>query len=632
MPVTQNYIPARYDPRLKVEPCDPARVPYLPVEILYLIARALPQPKSVFNLALSSKETWEYLSPALFDCEVTFESRLSERYGGRSSDSLQQHFAKYLKGSFGDAETEEIITTSPEESEQTLQASGKGCQHGKPTEQCDECGERIRPDSRTFESPMPDDLLFTDRRLTALHWACIQGPSALPVALKAIRSALAHQPSYIDGVGLMERLYRDSTMNDGELIPADLPPPVFFAAAYGNVEVCKALIEAGCNVNLLQGQSVCQDRSLAHGWEPVMAFKAHKECGSSHGGMGLVWSVNRPLPCVCQWFSFNPRFEPLFEAPGCQTAGHVAIRYEKSEMLEILLGGGLDVQKGLVPLINYAVAQGNVAAVKVLLEHDPSLFHRRWRARPLIQGVPFIRSRPGDKGTQDGRVRGMIEYLVAKGENLDSRADAVEDDGYYDSGMTALQIALERAIEHDHYMPEVLDLLAAAELFIRMGASWTQPIPMGIDLEPFWDSVVQTVGILSDMYPLNESETARALENRKGWGRVVKAMIETASQSRSDADNSTANGVNLVDTFSGAFTRLVNFHELGGYRPQRFGPWGTEAVGRLLLSTGITPNDAEMGKWKTLCLNREEWTSEDGDQSHWAFLLDGIDANETEAE
>lgn len=264
MPVTQNNIPARYDSRVEVEPCDRARVPHLPVQILYLIAHALPQPKSAFNLTLSSKDTWEYLQPALFECEVTFESRLSGKYGGRSSDSLQQHFAKHLQGSDGDGEIEETSTMGSEESDQTLQASDKGCQHGKPREQCDECGERIGPDDRTFESPMPDDLLFTDRRLTALHWSCIQGPSALPVALKAIRSALVRQPSYIDGVGLRERLYRDSTRKDGKLMPADLPPPLFFAVAYGNVEVCRALIEAGCNVNLLQGQSECQEWSLGN--------------------------------------------------------------------------------------------------------------------------------------------------------------------------------------------------------------------------------------------------------------------------------------------------------------------------------------------------------------------------------
>lgn len=108
-------------------------------------------------------------------------------------------------------------------------------------------------------------------------------------------------------------------------------------------------------------------------------------------------------------------------------------------------------------------------------------------------------------------------------------------------------------------------------------------------------------------------------------------MIETASQPRSDADDGTGNGTNLVEIFSNAFTFFVNFHDPEN-GPNRFSPWGTEAVGRLLLSTGITPNDADMEKWKTLCLNRGEWTSEDGDQGHWAFLLAGIDANEPETE
>lgn len=89
--IIQNTIPTRYDPRVTVIPCEPARVPRLPVELLYQIAKALPQPKQVYHLALASKETWEYLQPALYECEVTFEARLAHKFGGESSATLEEY-------------------------------------------------------------------------------------------------------------------------------------------------------------------------------------------------------------------------------------------------------------------------------------------------------------------------------------------------------------------------------------------------------------------------------------------------------------------------------------------------------------------------------------------------------------
>lgn len=194
-----SAIPARYDPRVVVIPCAPDRVPDLPVQILYLIAQELPQPKSVFNLAIASKGTWDYLQPALYQCEVTYEARLIHKYGGGTS-------------------------------EKAAQSNEPSCH-----EQCGECQGRINLDDRTFESPVPENLLCTDRRITALHWASMQGESALPVALKAIRSALKHQPSYIDGMGLRARQYREvASAKDYILVSAELPPPLSLAVAQGN--------------------------------------------------------------------------------------------------------------------------------------------------------------------------------------------------------------------------------------------------------------------------------------------------------------------------------------------------------------------------------------------------------------
>lgn len=89
-PIIQNAIPVRYDARVEVKPCEPTHVPCLPLDILYHIAKALPQPKQVFNLALASKDTWEHLQPAFYECEVTYEARLTRKYGDESSTSLRQ--------------------------------------------------------------------------------------------------------------------------------------------------------------------------------------------------------------------------------------------------------------------------------------------------------------------------------------------------------------------------------------------------------------------------------------------------------------------------------------------------------------------------------------------------------------
>lgn len=638
---TQSSVPTYDDERVKVKPCDLDRVPYLPDQVMYLIASALPNPKSVLNLALASKDTWKNLRPALLKCEVTYESRLGQIYGGTSSDSLQQHFSKQIQGNNISDNGEEAPKTGPETPEKIPPPGDKACQHGRIPEQCVIFGDRIRLENRPFESPLPDSLLFTDRRLTALHSACKQGPSALQLARDLIRSAQVHQPSYIDGVGLQERTFHHTDKEKWELTPpekmpppllGDLPPPLFFAVAHGNMEVFGALIEGGCSVNLLQGQSECQAFSIElDDWETFMSFKVHKECMMSRGETADQFTL--PLECVCQWFD---RIS-FYETAGCLTAGHVAIQHDKMEMLEALLRGGLDVQKGLDPLINYAVALGNVAAVKTLLEHDPSLFHRREWNRPLIHAVPFIEKRHDeDNSAHYGRIRHMLEYLIANGANVDSESDAVVDvdpDDLNDSGLTALQTALEEARVFDESMPRVAGLLTAAEVLIRGGAAWNRPILSRAPSDMILDiAVVRAAGLFSDIFPLDETETTQALESRKGWGRLVKAMIETWSQAQADANNVTANRANTVETFSNAFTYLVNFHDPEN-GPNRFGPWGTEAVGKLLLSTGITPSPADMEKWKILCRNREaSWISEDGDRSQREFLLAGVDVDQIKIE
>ncbi|KAJ0103820.1 hypothetical protein J7T55_000447 [Diaporthe amygdali] len=412
-----SAIPARYDPRVVVIPCAPGRVPDLPVQILYLIAQELPQPKSVFNLAIASKGTWDYLQPALYQCEVTYEARLIHKYGGGTS-------------------------------EKAAQSNEPSCH-----EQCGECQGRINLDDRTFESPAPENLLCTDRRITALHWASMQGESALPVALKAIRSALKHQPSYID-------------------------------------------------------------------------------------------------------------------------AGHVAIQYGNTEVLELLLRNGLNIKLGRLALIHFAVMEGNLAAVKALLNHDPSLIHKRVCRQDgftLIQTLSFMKQKAGSEDKWNQQLRDMNSYLLERGAVLDAEAGnyAVVDlywnqsdfeDGEEHDGekLTALQIALNYAryliAPTDAHRAQVFTALHAAEVFISMGADWRRQLPsdpsqrgiLGLCLkrtvELYEDVNSEEPGLFkrAGLELCDETEMSLYRETRRAWGRVLKAIVENAALPQDEMALSTA--------------------------------------------------------------------------------------------
>ncbi|KAH8780224.1 hypothetical protein F5883DRAFT_541468 [Diaporthe sp. PMI_573] len=303
-PIIQRSVPVRYDPRVVVKPSPPHRVPRLPVQILYLVAQALPQPKWVFNLARVDKESWVYLQPALYECEVTYEARIAHKLPcyDRSvipSYTLQEECGYFVQmaaekarrhgpGWDSDSNSDSDSGENDAQTDLPLRAFYAGCKQSSAAGQCDECEGRIdiNIDEMRVYDPIPNDLLETNRRgMTALHWASIRGASALPVALKALRSAQAHQPSYIDGVGLKKRKYGRSYV---EHFRAELPPPLFLAVAHGNVAVCKALIVAGCDVNLLQGQSVC-----VIPLRDEVNFKIHKKC------VRLKRRFGSTLKCVC---------------------------------------------------------------------------------------------------------------------------------------------------------------------------------------------------------------------------------------------------------------------------------------------------------------------------------------------
>lgn len=644
-----------------VTPCEPNRVPYLPVQILYQIAKALPQPKQVFHLALASKEIWEYLQPALYECEVTYEARLAHEYGGQSSTSLQKYYAFYLRGdgdnnSVGERENEE----------DTAPAAELSCQHNKTLSlgkfnpgECDECGiGRIIPDKRIFEAQMPriDEQYRIDGAMTALHWASMHGASALPVAQKAIRAALVHQPSYINGLNLINRHYRKHELDDeSRLVIADHPPPLFLAVAQGNLEVCQALIYAGADTSLLLGLTT-------HVWDPrgkgevkFVSSKIHRQCVEDWLGQ---------VECVCE-LPIEPDEYADLELISCQTVGYVAVGSERTEILQMLLRSGLNVQQGSWSLVHCAVLGGNLAAVKALLQHDPSLVHSRHKGNTPMHSVPFMKKTIGTDIPEE-QVEAIVSCLLEHGAILDAPADGY--DAYFEHsppGETPLQFALTRLCHLDFESDEdsILTTLRAVNVFISMGSSWVPPLPdsdlllrYAIIFPGFSQAkdgilanclektiLLVTHPYLGD-YDLWDShfDPIRYRAVRKAWGQICKTIVAKASESLSrDTDADTRATVEAA--LSLAFRRLVHQANHYWHRAGIVGWWALEAVGNLLLSTGIMPGDETMRGWERI-LKRDyeapglnvklikDCEALDGDESEWAFLLAGVNAKETEAD
>lgn len=611
MSTTPSYVlPARFDSRVVVKPCEPDRIPYLPLEIIYQIAEALPQPKQILNLAIASKEVWEYLQPALYKSEVTYEARLIHRYGGESSTSLYQYYGEHL-------ESDKSETT---ESGKPSTGEGAGCQTGcdLAPKECNECEGQITLEDRTFEANRPRSLLCTVRRMTALHWASIQGPSALFVAQRAIRAALVHQPSYINGTNLKERQYYEHLYENSH--PADLPPPLFLAVAHGNTAVVQALVDAGCELGLFQGQDLCD--GLKGGRRRIlMSYKIHKECVRPRG--------EETEHCFCG----GATWQEDFHLKACHTVGHVAIAFQQTELLEMLLRSGLNAQQGSCALLHYAVLEGNIAAVKVILDHDRNLIHSRMDGGTVLHTANLMRRNWWVREfIQRERFGNMVSYLLERGADLEARSDSLKcrrDRDLEFGKLTPLQAAL--AVCEIHQVDKgSLTALHVATVFISMGASWNQEFPTRTFRREIFDYCVEnSVGLLEsrlgfgadnddfgffrDYYGKGYSPdqvTYRGI--RMAMGRVIKAIIEQATESWSQ-DDTTLNRDTHKAIFSKAFSKLAN-HKRGRFFVER-GPFAAEAVGRLLLSTGITANDEEMRNWRAQIDDGDEANPGSGDES-----------------
>lgn len=670
-PIIQNSIPVRYDSRIVVKPCEPERVPYLPNDILYLIAKALPQPKQVFNLALASKGVWKDLQGALYECEVTYEARLAHKYGGQSSASASEHFAYLFERedhsnagywgyvSYSDSDSDSYSDDESASSRENLVRTAPAAESSREddeikcdSEHCGECdNRRIDIEYREFKLPMPrqDEQFRIVGPMTALHWAAIRGNSALPVAREAIRAALVHQPSYLNGLDLIRRCCYNP---DSSCAPgldrdtfADHPPPLFLAVAHGNLELFRALISAGADVSLLLGRTTSRTKDSAGG--TLMCSKIHQQC---------LYEEYSKRDCMFQaQIDSNPRIGDDFLA--CQTVGHVAIQFEQTEMLQILLQKGLDVKRGSRHLLHSAVLDGNLAAVKVLLAHDRNLVHDLHMGNTPMHMVPFMENKTG-VAASEGQLVSMVSCLLEHGAILDAPAESWRYSSKYSyRGQKPLESSLlllrRLRFKPDEQRMFMFTAIRAVNVFLDLGSSWMPPLPgdgSALHFDEFDTLAVcleSTILLVENEWLGDRSLWGRHFDSiqyrslRKAWGQACKKIIKKASKTLSMAADS-ANKAAVQKMLHHAFHHVV-VHADGRWRQKGIvGWWALEAVGNLLLSTGMKPGSKTMRAWERI-VNRDYEAPEpdtkvrrikdceelDGDKSEWAFLLEGVTSTKT---
>ncbi|KAG8158528.1 hypothetical protein KVR01_011650 [Diaporthe batatas] len=603
-------IPLEYNPLTKVVPSDPDRLPHIPVQVLYLIAQALPQPSQVLNLARVNKATWDYLQPALYECEVTYEARLVAHFGDGIPKRRSAPPTANTSGQNNGDDGAHGATDNDEQPEIRV-----NCEHGLATGLCETCGQRIaieRKDFKTYlvernvrqrSEPHSRTHFFKSRGMTALHWACAEGTFALPVARKAIEAAKAHNPSYIDGLGLRARQY-------GNRIPirlfGEIPPPLFTATAFGNLKLCVELVEAGCNVNLFQAMHGADSRTFIDAF-----FRIHDSCVPTE----LVFPLGRAA--AGQWLSSG--LIPLT----CNTAGHVALDFGHADVLGYLLDNGLDPLMGKEPLIHQAARKCDLPAVRALLQRRPEMARHRWDEVTPLHSLCRSVETGGFKTFSLDDLRSVAEYLIQKGASLEARGDF----GLYPSlSLTPLQCALENFAQIES------NKASAPIALVKLGADWDVP---------FISHSVRTVPLLIHCVreaitppPSNQAEDPwgwRVLVPRRyryhamAYANLIKAIV--SSTWRSNPDPALApSSERHMQAFLDAFRELAKtkLEYAVGLRKSK-NTFAIEAVGRMLLSTGIRPIQKDMDKWETLIADNEaESRADEGVARQWREVLSDL--------
>lgn len=603
---TQNPFPLEYSPKIKVVPSDPDRLPYVPVQILYLIAKALPKPSQVFNLARVNKETWHYLQPALYECEVTYEARLVAHFGiGRTIAGTRRSIRPGSNiNSTGQTNDSSPNHDDSDNYDQSEPNHVPKCPHALVTTLCEVCGQRIAMKEKHFRTGSTNASLtwvrrssrtldlFDFRGLTALHWACGQGDEALPVARKAIAAAKVHQPSYIDGRGLRMRRLEGHRFEVGPVF-GEIPPPLFIAAAFGTAKLCEALVESGCNVNLHQGkdfQSVLCDG-------PLLRIAESCHC---HPDMNQILQWGGGLP-----YSL------------CETAGHFALESGTMDALGFLLDRGLDPLSGGEALIHRATRTCNLPAVKTILDRFPEMISNRWNDMTLLHVLCKPSGAKKKAVYSLEKLKSVAAYLVQKGALLEAEGDRTG------RRLTPLQYAVRHSITIDS------DKLHAPEALVMVGAVWNRSLALhGTTILNHCVRKTASWMLLYSMPDLPRWMTRgmgsltpkKRIEHGLVFAKLVKAMVRSTNPSPGEG------GKPPIKAFLRAFRKLAMDRET--VETRGMDAFAIEALGRLLLSTGISPDQGDMENWRLLISsNAEGQRGNEWAASLWRDLVSDLPDN-----
>lgn len=612
--LTQNPLPFEYSPKIKVVPSDPDRLPYIPVQILYLIAQALPQPSQVFNLARVNKETWDYLQPALYECEVTYEARLVARFGFDGPDAWEKN--SILRRPYIDSTSrinDSVGDHDDDENDGRSNARYRPqCAHGLVTELCEVCGQRIAVEDKSFRTNFTTTSMavirdntttqhqdfFRSRGMTALHWACRKGEKALPVARKAIEAAKAHQRSYIDGRGhQMRRLGPPPLRGEPPRRFGEIPPPLFTAAAFGNTKLCEKLIEAGCNVNLLQAMEL---RGYFRGSMLGPHFRIHESC-VRHPYNPQIWECGGRDPARSK----------------CQTAGHVALAFGKIDTLKFLLDRGLDPLMGAEPLIHRAARTCDLAGVKTLLDRFPEIVSHRWENMTPLHALCMPSGDYGKETHSLEDLKAIAAYLVQKGAYLEAEG------GMVGSRLTPLQFAVKTATTDTEkwYAPEAL---------VELGAIWNRFL--NSSGATILDYCVQAAALKGTAYIIATpglsgiyTRVQESIAQNLAFAKMIKAMVRNTPASMPDPAL-VPGSQPPMQAFLGAFRGMII--DSGAVWKPHLDTFAIEAVGRLLLSTGISPDQSDIEKWRlVIAENRKGQKGADWVASPWRELISDLPQN-----
>lgn len=332
------------------------------------------------------------------------------------------------------------------------------------------------------------------------------------------------------------------------------------AVAFGNVDLCKALIQAGCNVNLIQPGENCSGVSL---YEIGTIFKIHDKCTSR---TSCDWDV-------IQW------------AP-CRTAGNVALIHNRPALLNLLLDGGLDPHLGRESLIHEAVLRGNRSATRLLIDRHPELSRFQDELRdcrtPLHELSRILFWSEPWKRPPRGLFKGIASDLMEKGANLEAIFIPSERHGRLG---TPLQYALQIADENYWYWRG--NPLYVAEAFIQLGCVWRQPVSPERPNESILDHCISRATLVWHKEPDPFSWNQSLPERHMVYTRLVKAIVESE---RGRVTLNVPARKAFLDAFNDLAARRVPSNT-------QYDAFAAEVVGKLLLSTGITPDVSRVSKW-----------------------------------